>query len=394
MILETLDHYTTPIEDFSSDQFQQLSSLNDIDACSRIVRYQYFYLKDVGAKIVDEVTCEMLDEAKKGNLQPYFKWIASEDIKKYVPSCELADYVRDARKNLPKDAWEEWCRTRADFKNVVELLGINDKASKAILERFYNKSVVMLHGAASDRKTGEHIPMVFYTFRDFGYLLFDFLHECGHALGVGFKTGGLEPFSCDERRDMKNPYLDNKRKYERMNETITDMFTMLVLEWFQSQDFYFMESKEFTFLDCSNHNTFSIVKDLLKPLLIQYRKYLCDSYVWGGFEYFGQCIGEDNFEELVDVINKSDYLFQTQFDKYFETQYKGNLESLEVNKIIEDYFRQGILNPGIYSQDLALLEYMEQLKKVEGIYQRIDQYQVRNFGNDLAISEDVSRMRR
>lgn len=50
LILETLDHYTTPIEDFSSDQFQQLSSLNDIDACSRIVRYQYFYLKDVGQK--------------------------------------------------------------------------------------------------------------------------------------------------------------------------------------------------------------------------------------------------------------------------------------------------------------------------------------------------------
>ena len=26
-------------------------------------------------------------EAKKGNLQPYFKWIASEDIKKYVPQA-------------------------------------------------------------------------------------------------------------------------------------------------------------------------------------------------------------------------------------------------------------------------------------------------------------------
>ena len=105
-----------------------------------------------------------------------------------------------------------------------------------------------------------------------------------------------------------NPYNKQKRKYERINENITDIFTIEARKILQNKGIYMIEDKEHTDNDAENCNTYEITKTMLKPLLNRYRRQVIKARITGDRQQLYDTIGEENFEELNDAINKVDYL--------------------------------------------------------------------------------------
>lgn len=58
----------------------------------------------------------------------------------------------------------------------------------------------------------------------------------------------------------------------------------------------------------NNNNTLKETKDILMPLLERYRKQVIDAKLSSNHESLTKYIGKENFEQLVDVVNKVEYL--------------------------------------------------------------------------------------
>ena len=86
----------------------------------------------------------------------------------------------------------------------------------------------------------------------------------------------------DERVDHeKNPYNDQKRKYEVINETLADIFCREAVEILHRKGIFIMEPKEISDLDTSDCNTNHILKDLLVPFVRDYRKLILRARIMG-----------------------------------------------------------------------------------------------------------------
>ena len=98
--------------------------------------------------------------------------------------------------------------------------------------------------------------------------------------------------------------------------------------------------------DVSNHNTALITKNLLKPLLLKFRQQVVSAKVKADCNELIRYIGKDNFEELVDVVNKVDYLFRNGVVPRIDTS----------------------------PDDEMVKEYFKQVKRAKRIYSNIDYY--------------------
>src|SRR5699024_6814206 len=131
-----------------------------------------------------------------------------------------------------------------------------------------------------------------------------FMHECGHIIDQSSKGTGFESSNDFNENSEKNPYDNAFRKYEKFNETLNDIFTMEAVELLHNHGTYLIEPSEFTLSDISNHNTALITKNLLRPLLSKFRQQVISAKVKADHSELIRYIGKDNFEELVDVVNK------------------------------------------------------------------------------------------
>ncbi len=106
-------------------------------------------------------------------------------------------------------------------------------------------------------------------------------------------------------------------------------------------------------MDASNFNTALITKNLLQPLVSKFREQVIKAKVKADRNELIRYIGEDNFEELVDAVNKVDYLS-----------------------------RNGVVRKLNTSQDDSMVkEYYEQVERVKKIYINIDNYYNSNIDN-------------
>lgn len=344
----------TNIETFRYEQMEKLKSPNvDLFCKFWIVLCQSNYFKNLGITIPNE---KMLKCDSEEDIINYLAFLNQDDIRKYIPTYELISYISSAREKKYEEALREYYTTRKDFVDAMKIFADNSNNFEYIYELIKSKRVSILgQGAYNDNN--EFLPIMFYTVRehDGGYLFQSFMHECGHIIDQIKIGSGFEHFDDDNE---KNPYDNAFRKYEKFNETLNDMFTIEAVKFLQNQGIYLIESKELTLLDTSNHNTALITKELLQPLLKKFRHQVIKAKINSEPQELIEYIGEDNFEELVDAVNKVDYLS------------RNGLVS-KINKT---------------PKDAIVIEYFEQIERVKQIYINIENYYANKFGN-LSISE-------
>lgn len=329
------------IELFDSNKIKQLKS-EDADFLTKmvIISRQLNYLKNTYGDTIDE---------KKINNS--FLFLEEEDIKQYIPSDDLIHFVTLAREKRYEEALREYYTTRKDFLNLKGQ-GFDKDSLEYIYENMKGESV-FVYGKGATRSDNKFVSIMFYTIGsdDGGALCYIFMHECGHIIDQN--ENGLAFESCKDFSitSMKNPYDNTCREYEKFNETLNDIFTIEALEFLHSHGMYLIEPQKFTLEDVSNYNTALITKNLLQPLLLKFRSQVISAKINADQNELTRYIGQNNFEELVDVVNKVDYLSRN-----------GVINKIETSP-----------------EDELVKEYFKQVNRAEKIYHNIDDYYDNNY---------------
>lgn len=204
------------------------------------------------------------------------------------------------------------------------------------------------------------VPTLYFTLlSNKGTIEHSVIHELGHSIETLYIQGEGEVKTKmgfdisrirEKRKEDKNPYDENYRKYERFNEIIRDMLTMETCEILHRKGIYLFEPKELL-TDCKNLNTSNMCKNLLTEFLGKYRKEVMDALLFEGMEKLYNKIGQENFEELVDIVNKVDYLERCD-------NYGGLTQKLKNNE--KDH-------PDV-------IEYYRQLERLEKVYDNMEKH--------------------
>lgn len=342
---------TSIIESFSSDNLNKLKS-NEVDIYNkfRIAYSQMQYLKNLGIEI-PKVFSNL--EEQLNNYLLFFDR-NQDNIKKYIPSFDVINDITSIREKRYKEALKEYYTTRDDY--------INTGNSFDIYEFIKNKMICVNTGTISHGSYIEYIAIMFYTIRSNseGKLFYIFMHECGHIIDQNKERIGFENLDYFHTKRERNPYDNRYRKYEIFNETLNDIFTIEAVEFIQKLGIYLIEPKKYTLSDTSNVNTKLITKKLLYPLLSKFRKQVISSKINANPNELIKYIGKDNFEELVDVVNKVDYLSRN-----------GVIPKIDT-----------------FPEDEMVKEYFKQLEKLEKIYINIDNYYKKNVEPLITTSDD------
>ena len=329
------------IELFDSNKMEQLKA-EDTDFLTKtvILSRQLNYLKNIYGDTIDEK-----------EINNYFLFLEEEDIKQFISSDDLIHFVTLAREKRYEEALREYYTTRKDFLNLKGQ-GFDKDSLEYIYENMKGESV-FVYGKGATRSDNKFVSIMFYTIGsdDGGALCYIFMHECGHIIDQN--ENGLAFESCKDFSitSMKNPYDNTCRKYEKFNETLNDIFTIEALEFLHSHGMYLIEPQKFTLEDVSNYNTALITKNLLQPLLLKFRSQVISAKINADQNELTRYIGQDNFEELVDVVNKVDYLSRN-----------GVINKIETSK-----------------EDELVKEYFKQVNRAEKIYHNIDDYYDNNY---------------
>ncbi len=319
------------IESFRFNNMEKLKS-KDVDLWDkgRIVWWQSVYLRNIGVKIPNE---QMLICDSEEDVNNYLIFLSQENIRKYIPSDDLISYITSLRENNYEDALREYYVTRDDFLAAKREFGNNEGNLKYIYEQIKNKRVCIA-GQGGTISDNEFISIMFYAIRTYGggSLFYLFMHECGHIIDQSSNGTGFESFNDFNENSEKNSYDNAFRKYEKFNETLNDIFTMEAVELLHNHGIYLIEPSEFTLSDVSNHNTALITKNLLRPLLSKFRQQVISAKVKADQNELIRYIGKDNFEELVDVVNKVDYLSRNGVVPKIDTS--------PDDEMVKDYFEQ------------------------------------------------------
>ena len=350
-ILGSMDISTKSfIEFFHYDQMEKLKS-SEVDLYDKfwIVYSQSNYLKNLGITIPDE---NMLNCDSEEDITNYLSFLNQDNVRKLIPSNESISYISSTREKKYEEALREYYTTRKDFTNTMKVF--NDNCREYVYNLIKNKTIGIL-GNGGTNNNNEFISIMFYTIGESngGFLFHTFMHEIGHIIDQCQNGVGFEVLDNSGKTVEKNPYDNEFRKYEKFNETLNDIFTIEATKILQNEGIYLIEPEEFTLLDASNHNTALITKNLLQPLLQKFRKQVIKAKINSKPEELIKYIGEDNFEELVDAVNKVDYLSRNGVIAKFD-------ESPE---------------------DSMVIEYYEQVERVKQIYINIDSYYANKFEN-------------
>lgn len=325
------------IEWFNQENMNKLSSPTiSISEKRTIVLMQKIFLKNIGIKPPMNLFGDNLEK----NLGSYLEFLNQDDVKQFIPSNEVMDSIKKLRERKDKEVINRFTRSREDFNNAWKIFSFNDEFYNGLANIINQKKVCVTHGYSGNTL----IPLVFYTIRtsDRGALAYSFIHEIAHVINRMSHACGFDFHKRDN-----NPYDNAYRKYERFNETVTDIFAIEALRLLNEKNIFLLESKSITDLSYDNGNTSFITQNLLKPLIKMFRKRFIKSYLHAQPQVLTECIGEDNFEDLVDVVNKVDFLTR--------------------NGLTEEKIEKEPQNP-------MVIEYNKQLERIKRIYQSIDEY--------------------
>ena len=280
----------------------------------------------------------------------YKKLIEKEEVKALMPSKELVSIITKIRNKK----FQEFEREK-----IIE--------SETFLEKLQyfkdGKLQLQLYEIIKDRKVcispilyeNMPIPAMFFTIlpNTIGALDYIILHELIHGVEVNFISKDIIEYICgfeiirDDDNTEDNQYNKKYRKYERMNETITDILAIETRSILHSKGVYFIEDKELINLDILDKNTSSILKEIVSPLLTKVRKEVLEARLTGNLSILWYKIGYENYEAINDIVNRVDYLIQE----------KNLAEELKKEN----------------NQNKVVREYRELMQKLNEIYMKIDE---------------------
>lgn len=284
--------------------------------------------------------------------ETYKNIIKRDDIKKLIVPNEVADLISKTKKEIYE-------------KSQIENISNEDLVNLFCNKEFLNiKSVKKICYMAT---VGDTNGTIFFTIRNYEQGKEDYvlLHEICHAIEVNPEQNGS---GFDSYIDQANSYNINYRKYERLNETITDIFAIEARKNNIKKGIYIIEPKEYINEDVQNNNTSSILKNMLSEFMKKYRKDIIKARITGNMENFYNVIGKNNFEELNDIINYTDFLIQEKGLNY--------------------YLRNND------SQNETVIEYNNQLKRLEQVYKNMDKVNSLKDTDSLLLQNAIQATRK
>lgn len=300
-LLSSSIEYTSDIEYFG-DEYE--SRLNDPKTEEHTKKFIYScrmkFFKDMGADV----------NPWEDN---YEEVIQSEDIKDLIVYSVFANEITRLRKLYLEEAQKEFLLEGKEYKDSLGYFADNQTNRDAIFNIMY-KTQVCVNGGHNLKN--DFIPIVYYTIRYWqcGCMDYVLLHEIVHAIEcVSLKNRehgcGFEP-NVDNPEYSSNDHHERKRKYERLNEVITDFLAIEVCEVLHKKGIYLLDDQLLTLSNVENFNTSKILKDLLSRFYRKYRKLILESRLKGDLRCLTDYIGTDNFEELNDIVDKIDVLIE------------------------------------------------------------------------------------
>lgn len=278
----------------------------------------------------------------------YDEVINDPGMRSLIVNPVFADEVTRLRKLYLDEGNKEFIISSKTYNDMLSYFGGSD-ADKTAIYNIISKTQVCVSGGHNTRYN--FVPIIYYTIRSWqcGCMDYVLLHEIIHAiqcisLGNMEHGCGLEPNI--DRPEMSPRYrVEKKRKYERLNEVLTDFFAIEVCENLHKKGIYLLDDKLRTLTDLSKFNTSDRLKNKLRRFFIRYRKHIIEASFKGDLSLLTDYIGEDNFEELNDIIDHIDYLIG-----------KGLIDKLNQNQ-----------------EDEMVNDYRELCLRLRAVYRRMDQ---------------------
>lgn len=330
--------YSYDFNVFNSVSMRVLNSSANI-LKSFVIEDQVEYLRRFGIKIFDNI-----DFTLEENINKYLQMIDSDEVRDFVPKSTLVDYISDIRVKKVTEAVRESVINRKDFITIMEMFNNNPDN----IDFFYLKlsnNQICIHAPGYQDEDGSFRSIMFFPSASLGPLPYYLLHEFGHVIDN-------KPYGCGfELLDVKdvNPYDPKLRKYEVFNEVLNDIYATEAFEYLTNKGVDLITPKKYVMSDVSDVNYKFEVKKLLFPLVEKFRAYVTRAKICTNPEELVRYIGKDNFEELVDIVNKVSYLFKNDYE-----------------------------NGG---------QYFEELERLRQVYIDIDNYYSDNFGNLESVRE-------
>ncbi len=318
--------YMSDIEYFSSEYERKLEDPNVEEYTKdRIRRSRLRFFKAMGVDI-----SPWADD--------YDEVIKREDVQSLIVYSVFADEVTRLRKLYLEEARKEFLINSVAYKDAVKYFADNENNRNAIFS-IMNRLQVCVNGGSNDKQ--DFIPIVYYTVRHWqcGCMDYVLLHEIVHAIECVPRKNkehgcGFEPNIDDPEYSIKEHH-EQKRKYERLNEVITDILAIEATEVLHKKDIYLLDDKLRTLTNLDGFNTNKILKDMLRTFYKKYRKLIIKARLSGDLTELTDYIGDDNFEELNDIIDSVDVLVEKGLaDKLKENKEDDELV-IEYNKLCE-----------------------------------------------------------
>lgn len=335
-ILSCSLEYTTDIEYFS-DEYQ--SKLDDpgVDDSSKewIKANRMKFFRDMGIDI----------DPWKAN---YDEIIERDDVKPLIVYSVFANEVTRLRKYYLEEARKEFLLESSSYKEAISYFADNQNNKDAVYN-ILDRLQVCVNGGYNDKQ--DFLPIIYYTIRNWqcGCMDYVLLHEIVHAIEC-FSLKGIE-HGCGFEPNVDRPELstkdhrETKRKYERLNEVITDFLAIEVSNKLHERDVYLLDEKMLTLSDIGNFNTSKILKELVSKFYNKYRKYIIEARLYGDLSCLTYYIGEDNFEEFNDIIDSIDVLIEKGLPVKLKLEDNENELVIEYNQLCvrlkEVYKRMG-----------------------------------------------------
>jgi len=316
----------------------------------KILLYRMMYFKNMGIDI------DPLGDN-------YYEIIKREDVKRIIPPQDIVGKLTEEKNMQLKMVNYRFVCENENFVKCLNYYGNSDNNRDMLYEIIGRQKVCNLGGSSTK---DSFVSFVFLTMREYQCGIMDYIaiHEIIHAIESQelFNTRIKGDYRCG----FESPMFDSKlsihphrrtyRKYERLNENITDMFALEVRSVLHKKGIYIMEPKEHTKTNEGNHNTSKITKEMLTPFLERYRKLIVGARISGTLDRLKECIGVDNFEKLNDIIDYVDVLCERGLEE-------------KINKGLVD--------------DLIYREYAMQLRRLEAVYASMEECYILSKQRDI-----------
>ena len=238
--------------------------------------------------------------------------IKRKDVNELIVYSVFADEVTRLRKYYLEEANKEHILTSDAFKDAMKYFK-DDEHNREAVYNIFEKTQVCTSTGANDKYDFNSI--IYYTIISWqcGCMDFVVLHEIIHAIETAQikKTQqhrcGFE-INVDEPEMSPYPHKNPKRKYERLNEVITDMLAIEVIELLHRRKIYFLDDEMKTLTEIDNFNTRRVVKLAVSKFFNLYRHHIIEARIYGDISYLTNKIGVENFEEFNRIIDHLDYL--------------------------------------------------------------------------------------